>query len=111
MSRSHAPGRPSAASHQVEGNNDLASYAMRVEGTEGRLYPEPAHPYRNEYLRDRDRIIHARAFRRLEDKTQVFSRRYSDHFRTRLTHTLEVTQISRTIAGALRLNTDLVEAL
>lgn len=89
----------------------LARYAMRVERTEGRRYPEPAHPYRNEYLRDRDRIIHARAFRRLEDKTQVFSRRYSDHFRTRLTHTLEVTQISRTIAGALGLNGDLVEAL
>jgi dGTPase len=84
---------------------------MRVEETEGRRYPEPSHPYRNEYLRDRDRIIHARAFRRLEDKTQVFSRRYSDHFRTRLTHTLEVTQISRTIAGALGLNSDLVEAL
>jgi len=84
---------------------------MRVEETTGRRYPESSHAYRNEYLRDRDRIIHARAFRRLEDKTQVFSRRYSDHFRTRLTHTLEVTQISRTIAGALRLNTDLVEAL
>jgi len=84
---------------------------MRVEQSEGRRYPEPAHPYRNEYQRDRDRIIHARAFRRLEDKTQVFSRRYSDHFRTRLTHTLEVAQIGRTIAGALGLNGDLVEAL
>jgi len=84
---------------------------MRAELTQGRRYPEPPHPYRDEYARDRDRIIHARAFRRLEGKTQVFSRRYSDHFRTRLTHTLEVTQISRTVAAALGLNADLAEAL
>jgi dGTPase len=90
---------------------NLASYAMRVERSFGRRYPEPPHPYRNDYERDRDRIIHSRAFRRLENKTQVFSRRYSDHFRNRLTHTLEVAQISRTVAKALRLNTDLVEAL
>ena len=93
------------------GNNRLASYAMRVEESEGRRYPEPSHPFRNDYERDRDRILHSRAFRRLENKTQVFTRRYSDHFRTRLTHTLEVAQISRTAAKALRLNTDLVEAL
>jgi dGTPase len=84
---------------------------MRVEKSQGRRYPEPAHPYRNDYERDRDRIIHARAFRRLENKTQVFTRRYSDHFRNRLTHTLEVAQISRTVAKALGLNADLVEAL
>jgi dGTPase len=84
---------------------------MRVEDSLGRRYPEAAHPYRNDYERDRDRIIHSRAFRRLENKTQVFTRRYSDHFRTRLTHTLEVAQISRTVAKALGLNTDLVEAL
>ncbi|MCJ7502482.1 MAG: dNTP triphosphohydrolase, partial [Acidobacteriia bacterium] len=89
----------------------LARYAMAVEKTLGRRCPEPAHPYRNDYERDRDRIIHARAFRRLENKTQVFTRRYSDHFRNRLTHTLEVAQISRTAALALGLNTDLVEAL
>jgi dGTPase len=89
----------------------LARYAMAVEKTLGRRYPEPPHPYRNDYERDRDRIIHSRAFRRLEDKTQVFTRRYSDHFRNRLTHTLEVAQISRTVALALGLNTDLVEAL
>jgi dGTPase len=89
----------------------LASYAVRVEDSRGRRYPEPAHPYRNPFQRDRDRVIHARAFRRLENKTQVFTRRYSDHFRTRLTHTIEVAQISRTIAGALNLNVDLVEAL
>jgi dGTPase len=89
----------------------LAPYAMRVEESQGRRYPEPSHPYRNDYERDRDRIIHSRAFRRLENKTQVFTRRYSDHFRNRLTHTLEVAQISRTVAQALGLNTDLVEAL
>src|SRR3990172_2873301 len=89
----------------------LAPYAMDVARTAGRRYPEPPHPYRNDYQRDRDRIIHARAFRRLEAKTQVFTRRYSDHFRNRLTHTLEVAQISRTIAGALSLDADLCEAL
>src|SRR3972149_1817916 len=89
----------------------LAPFAMPVTETAGRRYPEPSHPYRNPYQRDRDRIIHARAFRRLEAKTQVFTRRYSDHFRNRLTHTLEVAQITRTVAGVLGLNTDLAEAL
>jgi dGTPase len=89
----------------------LSSYAMRVQKTQGRRFPEAPHPYRNEYERDRDRILHSRAFRRLENKTQVFTRRYSDHFRDRLTHTLEVAQISRTVAGVLGLNSDLVEAL
>jgi len=89
----------------------LADYAVRVEQSRGRRYPEPQHPYRNDFQRDRDRVIHSRAFRRLEAKTQVFTRRYSDHFRNRLTHTLEVAQIARTIAGQLKLNVDLVEAL
>jgi len=89
----------------------LASYAVHVEDSRGRRYVEPPHPYRNPFQRDRDRVIHARAFRRLENKTQVFTRRYSDHFRTRLTHTIEVAQISRTIAAALDLNVDLVESL
>jgi dGTPase len=89
----------------------LASYAVHVEDSRGRRFPEFQHPYRNDFQRDRDRVIHARAFRRLEAKTQVFTRRYSDHFRNRLTHTLEVSQISRTIAGALGLNVDLAEAL
>jgi dGTPase len=89
----------------------LAPYAVRVEDSRGRRHPEPPHPYRNAFQRDRDRVIHSRAFRRLENKTQVFTRRYSDHFRTRLTHTMEVAQISRTIAGALDLNVDLAEAL
>ncbi len=89
----------------------LASYAARVEQSRGRRHPEAPHPYRSDYQRDRDRVIHARAFRRLEDKTQVFTRRYSDHFRNRLTHTMEVAQISRTIAAQLGLEVDLVEAL
>ena len=89
----------------------LASYAVRVDDSRGRRHPEPTHPYRNAFQRDRDRVIHSRAFRRLENKTQVFTRRYSDHFRTRLTHTMEVAQISRTIAAALDLNVDLAEAL
>src|ERR1700719_5014432 len=84
---------------------------MRAELSRGRRYPEPAHPYRSAYARDRDRIIHARAFRRLEAKTQVFTMRYSDHFRNRLTHTIEVAQIARTVADALGLNAALVEAL
>lgn len=89
----------------------LAPYAMDERQSQGRRYPELPHAYRSEYQRDRDRIIHARAFRRLEAKTQVFTRRFSDHFRNRLTHTLEVSQITRTIGGALELNVDLCEAL
>jgi dGTPase len=88
-----------------------APYAMDVHLSRGRRYPEPAHPYRNDFARDRDRIIHSRAFRRLEAKTQVFTTRYSDHFRNRLTHTLEVAQIARTVAAELDLNGDLAEAL
>jgi len=88
-----------------------APYAVPLTHSRGRRFPEPQHPYRNDFQRDRDRVIHARAFRRLEAKTQVFTRRYSDHFRNRLTHTLEVSQVSRTIAGALALNVDLTEAL
>jgi len=91
--------------------HELAPYAMRVEQTQGRRFSEPPHSYRPDYERDRDRIIHSRAFRRLENKTQVFTRRYSDHFRNRLTHTLEVAQISRTAAKVLGLNVELVEAL
>ncbi len=86
-------------------------FAFRDELSRGRRCPETAHPYRSEFQRDRDRIVHSRAFRRLESKTQVFTRRYSDHFRNRLTHTLEVSQISRTVAQALSLNSELVETL
>jgi dGTPase len=89
----------------------LAAFAVDVKRSRGRRFPEQPHPYRDDFQRDRDRIIHARAFRRLENKTQVFTHRYSDHFRNRLTHTIEVSQISRTIAEVLGLNTNLVEAL
>jgi dGTPase len=89
----------------------LADYAVHVERTCGRRHSEPPHPYRNDYQRDRDRVIHARAFRRLENKTQVFTAGVSDHFRNRLTHTIEVAQISRTIAEQLALNVDLAETL
>ncbi len=88
-----------------------ANLRFPTEQSRGRRFPEPAHPYRNPYQRDRDRIVHARAFRRLEHKTQVFTSPDSDHFRNRLTHTIEVSQIARTVAGALALNEDLVEAL
>ena len=84
---------------------------MHANQSRGRRHPEPLHRYRSEYARDRDRIVHARAFRRLEAKTQVFTARFSDHFRNRLTHTIEVSQIARTVASALSLNAQLVEAL
>ncbi len=84
---------------------------MHANQSRGRRYPDVPHKYRSEYARDRDRIVHARAFRRLEAKTQVFTMRFSDHFRNRLTHTLEVSQIARTVAAALGLNSELVEAL
>ena len=89
----------------------MAPWAMRAGDSRGRRYPEPQHPYRSDYARDRDRIVHSRAFRRLEAKTQVFTTRFSDHFRNRLTHTLEVVQIARTVASALGLNSELSEAL
>ncbi len=88
-----------------------AALRFPVAQSRGRRYPEPPHPYRNAFQRDRDRIVHARAFRRLEDKTQVFTAGLSDHFRNRLTHTIEVAQIARTVAAALGLDEDLTEAL
>jgi len=89
----------------------LAPYAQKNYKTKGRVYKEEEHPYRSCYARDRDRIIHSAAFRRLEYKTQVFVIHEGDYYRTRLTHTLEVSQIARTIASALRLNCDLVETI
>src|SRR5947208_4406560 len=88
-----------------------APYASDPEKSRGRLYPEPEHEMRSPYQRDRDRIIHATAFRRLKHKTQVFVYHEGDHFRTRLTHSLEVAQIARTIARALGLDEDLAEAV
>jgi dGTPase len=89
----------------------LAPYAVRSSCSGGRVYPEEEHPFRLAFQRDRDRIVHSTAFRRLEYKTQVFVNHEGDHFRTRLTHTLEVAQIARTIARSLRLNEDLTETI
>jgi dGTPase len=89
----------------------LAALRFPASNSRGRRYPEPEHPYRNLFQRDRARIVHARAFRRLEAKTQVFAPGMSDHFRNRLTHTIEVAQIARTVATVLELDYDLCEAL
>ena len=89
----------------------LASVAQKSGESRGRQHCEPSHAYRTEFQRDRARIIHSRAFRRLEYKTQVFLNGTGDHLRTRLTHSIEVASISRTIARALRLNEDLAEAI
>ena len=89
----------------------LSEYACLSENSKGRLQPEEKCPIRTEFQRDRDRIIHCKAFRRLKHKTQVFLSPVGDHYRTRLTHTLEVAQIARTIARALRVNEDLTEAV
>ncbi|MBI4597334.1 MAG: deoxyguanosinetriphosphate triphosphohydrolase [Candidatus Omnitrophica bacterium] len=89
----------------------LAPYAMKSCASRGRAHPEPEDPYRTAYRRDRDRIIHTTAFRRLEYKTQVFVNHEGDHYRTRLTHTLEVAQIGVSLARLLRLNEDLVDAV
>jgi len=88
-----------------------ASFAVIDQASKGRLFPEKPHPYRSDFERDRDRIIHCSAFRRLEGKTQVFTPGLDDYYRTRLTHTIEVTQIGRTIARALGLNEALTEAI
>jgi len=89
----------------------LGALRFQVSQSRGRRYPELEHPYRNPFQRDRDRVVHARAFRRLEAKTQVFTPGLSDHFRNRLTHTIEVSQIARTVASVLHLDEDLTEAL
>ena len=89
----------------------LAPWAMHAANSAGRVHPEPPHPVRSPYQRDRDRIVHSAAFRRLAHKTQVFTGYHGDYHRSRLTHTLEVTSIARTLARALGLNDDLVETL
>lgn len=91
--------------------SSLAPYAMRTSACRGRKYPEPPHPFRTPFQRDRERIVHSSAFRRMTGKTQVLVATVNDHHRTRLTHTLEVAQIARTVARRLRLNEDLVEAI
>lgn len=95
---------------KIEKNN-LSKYAMLSENSQGREYMEEKCSIRTDYQRDRDRIIHSKSFRRLKHKTQVFVAPEGDHYRTRLTHTLEVSQIGRTLGRALRLNEDLVEAI
>jgi dGTPase len=99
------------AAHQTPPSHPLGRLRFPEGQARGRRYPEFPHPYRSDFQRDRDRIVHARAFRRLEDKTQVFASAVSDHFRNRLTHTIEVSQIARTAASALGLNVDFTEAL
>ncbi len=89
----------------------LGRLRLPLQSLRGRRYPELPHPYRHDFQRDRDRIIHSRAFRRLEGKTQVFAAGFSDHIRNRLTHTIEVSQVARTVAGALELNEEYTETL
>jgi len=91
--------------------NFLAPFALKSKDSKGRVHKEKYHPYRSHYQRDRDRVIHSAAFRRLEYKTQVFIYHEGDYYRTRLTHTIEVAQIARTISKTLRLNEDLTEAI
>jgi dGTPase len=89
----------------------LAPFALRTADSRGRRHPEPPHPFRTLYQRDRERIVYSSAFRRMTGKTQVLVASVNDHHRTRLTHTLEVTQVARTVARRLRLNEDLTEAI
>ena len=96
---------------EAQEQSNLAPYAQLSAHSRGRQYPEPPPEWRTQYQRDRDRVIHSRAFRRLEYKTQVFLNGYGDHLRTRLTHTMEVAAIARNIARALRLNEDLAETI
>jgi dGTPase len=99
------------ADAEQEERERLAPYAEKSGDSRGRLHPEPEHAYRTAFARDRDRIVHTRAFRRLEYKTQVFVHHEGDHYRNRLTHTIEGSQIARTLARMLRLNENLAEAV
>ncbi len=108
--RAPKPGSPAARQYEIE-RNTLSKYAFLTENTRGRDKPISPDDSRTEFQRDRDRIIHSKSFRRLMHKTQVFLSPEGDHYRTRLTHTLEVTQIARSIARALGLNEDLTEAI
>ncbi len=92
-------------------SNSIKSFGLQPRQSRGRRWSEPSHPYRTDFQRDRDRVVHSKAFRRLEAKRQVFAPDHSDHFRNRLTHTIEVSLIARTIASALRVNSELCEVL
>jgi dGTPase len=96
---------------EMQERHTLAEYAQKSGDSQGRVFLEPEHPYRSVFQRDRDRVIHTTAFRRLQYKTQVFVYHEGDHYRSRLTHTIEVAQIGRTLARALRANEDLTEAI
>jgi len=111
MRTSTKPGNRTRTDFEAEESLQLAPYAVSPQGSVGRRFFEPSHTYRSEIQRDRARIIHCAAFRRLDGKTQVFLNGTGDHYRTRLTHTIEVASISRTVARALRLNEDLAEAI
>src|ERR1700726_3457692 len=111
MKRGASNGWKSRAQMEETERTTLAAFAQKSGESRGRKYTEPSHAYRTEFQRDRARIIHSRAFRRMEYKTQVFLNGTGDHLRTRLTHSIEVASISRTIARALALNEDLAEAI
>jgi dGTPase len=109
--KAQGTGRIHRAEIEAREDAQLAPWAMRCAASRGRVHEEPEHAYRTAYMRDRDRIIHSSAFRRLEYKTQVFVNHEGDYYRTRLTHSMEVAQISRTVARTMRLNEDLTETI
>ncbi|MDJ0522037.1 MAG: deoxyguanosinetriphosphate triphosphohydrolase [Planctomycetota bacterium] len=112
MAANHDPAGPVTRDELEQREHEvLIPQALRSRDSHGRVHHEPEHEYRTAYMRDRDRIIHASAFRKLEYKTQVFVNHEGDYYRTRLTHTIEVSQIARTAARALRLNEDLTETI